>query len=215
MAHHFFDMDHTLIDNDCDVSWKEFLIETGRVDATQQREVERFYAAYERNELDERSFLAFQLAEFVGKSAPQMRQLALEHFETKVRPTIFPSARHLLTELVTRGDDVHLLTATNRVIAAPVAEHLGILDVVATELEQVGEHYTGRIVDTYCCGAGKLERLTRRCSELRVGLEHIWYYGDSSSDVVVLAAVGHPVATNPMPAVRRVAVERGWRVLDF
>ena len=24
---HFFDMDHTLINNDCDVSWKEFLTE--------------------------------------------------------------------------------------------------------------------------------------------------------------------------------------------
>ncbi|MCU0661276.1 MAG: HAD-IB family hydrolase [Myxococcota bacterium] len=215
MAHHFFDMDHTLIDNDCDVSWKAFLIETGRADAAQRAEVERFYGAYERNELDERSFLAFQLAEFVGQGQATMRQLAEEHFEAKVRPTIFPQAWTLLADIVARGDQIHLLTATNRIVASPVAEYLTIPDVIATELEVDNNLYTGRIVDLYCCGPGKLERLERRCSQLEVELRDIFYYGDSVSDVIVLEAVGHPVATNPMPAVRELAARRHWPVLDF
>jgi HAD superfamily hydrolase (TIGR01490 family) len=215
VAHHFFDMDHTLIDNDCDVSWKEFLIETGRAQESQRAEIERFYADYERNELDEQAFIAFQLAEFAGQDPKAMRRLAEQHFEVKVRSTIYPKARNWLSEIIARGNAVHLLTATNKVVAGPVAEHLGIQDVIATELEMEFGRYTGRLSDTYCCGAGKLERLERRCAQLGIELEDIYYYGDSTSDLVVLAAVGHPVPTNPMPALRQEATQRGWNILDF
>jgi phosphoserine phosphatase len=46
-------------------------------------------------------------------------------------------------------------------------------------------------------------------------LEDVHYYGDSLPDVHVLERVGHPVAVNPMPGLRTLARERGWRVWDF
>ena len=39
-AIHFWDMDHTLIDNDCDVSWKEFLIAEGLAPAADRELVD-------------------------------------------------------------------------------------------------------------------------------------------------------------------------------
>jgi phosphoserine phosphatase len=40
-------------------------------------------------------------------------------------------------------------------------------------------------------------------------------YSDSHTDLPFLEAVGHPVAVNPDRALRRVAVERSWPVLEF
>jgi phosphoserine phosphatase len=40
-------------------------------------------------------------------------------------------------------------------------------------------------------------------------------YSDSHTDLPFLEAVGHPVAVNPDRALRRVAMERGWPVLEF
>ena len=40
-------------------------------------------------------------------------------------------------------------------------------------------------------------------------------YSDSHTDLPFLEVVGHPVAVNPDRALRRVAAERGWPVLEF
>ena len=40
-------------------------------------------------------------------------------------------------------------------------------------------------------------------------------YSDSHTDVPFLEVVGNPVAVNPDRALRRVAQERGWPVLEF
>ena len=40
-------------------------------------------------------------------------------------------------------------------------------------------------------------------------------YSDDTSDLPMLEAVGEPVATNPKPALRRIAAERNWQILDL
>ena len=40
-------------------------------------------------------------------------------------------------------------------------------------------------------------------------------YSDSHTDLPFLEAVGHPVVVNPDRALRRIAAERGWPVLEF
>ena len=55
-AIHFWDMDHTLIDNDCDVSWKEFLIAGGLAPASDRELIDLYYEQYTCNELDEAAF---------------------------------------------------------------------------------------------------------------------------------------------------------------
>jgi phosphoserine phosphatase len=44
---------------------------------------------------------------------------------------------------------------------------------------------------------------------------HSTFYSDSMNDLSLLEAVNTPVATNPSDALRQVAGERGWQVLDL
>jgi phosphoserine phosphatase len=41
------------------------------------------------------------------------------------------------------------------------------------------------------------------------------FYSDSINDLPLLERVDHPVATNAEQALRAVAVQRGWRILDL
>ena len=41
------------------------------------------------------------------------------------------------------------------------------------------------------------------------------YWGDAAADIPVLAAVGFPVAANPVAALAKAAQEQGWPVVRF
>ena len=43
----------------------------------------------------------------------------------------------------------------------------------------------------------------------------ITFYSDSRNDLPLLEKAQHPVATNPDDALRAIASERGWPVLDL
>ena len=45
--------------------------------------------------------------------------------------------------------------------------------------------------------------------------ERITFYSDSTNDLPLLELVSHPVATNPAPALAKIAAERGWTVLKL
>ena len=70
--------------------------------------------------------------------------------------------------------------------------------------------YTGRAVRPL-----HAENKARCIQELGYDLGESTAYSDSHTDLPFLEAVGHPVAVNPDRALRRIAGERGWPVLEF
>ncbi len=215
MDYHFWDMDHTVIDNDCDVSWKEFLISTGRAGPEQQEIVDKFFQQYLDGTLDDKAFMEFQLQEMRGKSLDELRVLTQEHFDTVVKPKIYPRAEAMIREQIAAGHLVCLLTATNREIALPLADYFGFRDIIATELEMLDGVFTGRTTGIYCCAEGKLTKLKAYCATNGIDLADAHYYGDSTSDLPVLHAVGHPHAANPREKVRTLACQNDWDIIDF
>ena len=62
---------------------------------------------------------------------------------------------------------------------------------------------------------GKLPFAQREATATGISLRDAVFYTDSYSDLTVLEAVGEAVAVNPDPRLRRLAVKRGWRVVDW
>jgi HAD superfamily hydrolase (TIGR01490 family) len=212
---HFWDMDHTIIDNDCDVSWKEFMIIKGFATENAREQADFFYQQYLDKCLDIPAFLRFQLEEIKGKTSLELKKLCLEHFETIVKEKIYQEAQDLLNEQKEAGDLVCLVTATNRYIAEPVAAAFGIEHVLATELEMSEGLFTGSHKDEYCCGAGKLVHMQRFLDEHGKNLAQASYFGDSINDVPVLERVAFPYASNPSDGLRAHAEKHAWNILDF
>lgn len=211
----FFDMDHTLMDNDCDVSWKEFLIGEGLAEPTERDEAASFYRQYRAGRLDVDAFLAFQLRQMRGRAPDEIGELAQRHFERVVRPRVYPDAEREVARVRASGATTALLTATCEAIAAPVAEAFGFDARLATRLEVADGRYTGRIVPPYCFGEGKIVFAEGLCREYGAALADATYYGDSQSDAPLLERVGKPVAVNPTPELSRLCEARGWPVVRW
>ena len=212
---HFWDMDHTIINNDCDVSWKEFMISKSLCGPEARDKADYFYEQYKNQCLDINEFLRFQLNEFKGRSVEEMRELCKEHCRDLVEDKVYSQARAMIQEQIQQGETVCLLTATNRYIAEPVAELLGIKHILATELELKDGVFTGSHEGIYCCAEGKIDHLKSFLEEHGGTIEKSAYYGDSSNDIVILEEVGHPFAVNPAEKLRTAAEAQNWTILDF
>ncbi|MDD3885461.1 MAG: HAD family phosphatase [Victivallaceae bacterium] len=212
---YMFDMDHTLIDNDCDVSWKHFLARHGLAPASAPADGDRFFEQYKRGELDLDRFFEFQFKEFIGRTEEEMRKLAEQHFEEMVRPKMVPQAVECVQSALNRGAEVAIVSSTNSTLARPVAAAFGIATVAGTELEMIDGRYTGRLAGAYGLGEGKLISARSLAKKFNVTLDDAAYYGDSINDRYILTAVGHANAVDPDPELEKLALANRWHILRW
>jgi len=212
---YFFDMDHTLIDNDCDVSWKSFVVEQKLAPSDALERATFFYYQYVEGKLEITDFMDFQLQEFIGKTEAEMAELSQLHFETWVKKTIYADAVAEVKRVQALGVPTVLLSATNVVIARPVAKYFGFDACLATELELNDGHYTGKLAGEYALGAGKIAMAQNYCESLNLTIDDAAYYGDSVNDFPILEAIGFPIAANPCAELEAGAMEHGWPIIRF
>ncbi|MDD4317242.1 MAG: hypothetical protein PHV75_01855, partial [Victivallaceae bacterium] len=55
----------------------------------------------------------------------------------------------------------------------------------------------------------------RYCKVFRWTLADAAYYGDGYLDRFILDEAGFPVAVNPSPELRKIAVERDWPIINW
>ncbi|MDP9043691.1 MAG: HAD-IB family hydrolase [Pseudomonadota bacterium] len=215
-----FDLDETLIPLDSDHAWGDHMVALGWVDpAPFARRNDAFYAQYQAGRLDIHAYIDFATEPLRARSLAEI-DAARERFMTeRIRPWLLPAARQLVREHQARGDLIALVTATNDFVTAPIAAAFGIDDLLAVRLERgAAGTITGRIAGTPSYREGKVTRVhewlaARGKSWSDFGC--VTVYSDSLNDLPLLERATEPVATNPTPALREVAVARGWRILQL
>lgn len=211
-----FDLDNTLLAGDSDYLWGVFLGELGVVDPqVYARENERFYREYKEGRLDIMEFLHFALRPLKEHPLEQLLHWRAGFLREKIDPIILPAARRLVDSHRRRGDRLVIITATNAFVTAPIAEHLGVPHLIATEPELVDGRYTGGIKGIPCFRAGKVERLQVWLKEAGENLEGSTCYSDSHNDLPLLGLVDHPVAVDPDPQLGRHAAHHGWPIISL
>lgn len=213
---HFFDMDHTLINNDCDVSWKEFLTEEKIAPSNAMEIADKFFDDYNRGELDFNEFIEFQLSEFIGRTPEEMAEICRRHFSVKVKDKIYQDAFDYIQNLKKEGCKIYILTSTNTVIARSVADYFGVDGLLGTELKIDGNgKFDGKIDGIYAAQEGKVAKAEEFCRLNGCNFTELAYYGDSINDANILSAVGKAYAVNPSNSLRELAEKNGWEILKF
>ncbi|MGM0702490.1 MAG: HAD family hydrolase [Pseudomonadota bacterium] len=211
-----FDLDNTLLSIDSDHAWGEFLLEQGAVDPQAYREAnDRFLADYEAGTLDIHAFLEVALKPLAENSPEQLAAWHQQFMASKIEPHILSKGEELLARHRSRGDTLLIVTATNRFITGPIAERLGVDDLIATEPEAIDGRYTGRVSGTPSYRDGKVTRIREWLADKDITLDDAWFYSDSHNDQPLLELVEHPVAVDPDPTLREVAETRGWKVISL
>ncbi|MBR2345665.1 MAG: HAD-IB family hydrolase [Lentisphaeria bacterium] len=212
---HIFDMDHTLIEADCDVTWKQFLVSEGLAPASALAEADRFFDQYNRGCLDHDEFNAFQLREIAGLGLEEMADISRRHFEKMILPNIRPAAEAYVKSCQASGIPCVILSSTNAMLVAPVAHYLGITEFYGSPLEMYNGRFTGKIAGGLFAGEGKVGVMKQLCAKYALTPASVAAYGDSINDAKLLAAVGTACAVSPSDALHELAVSNNWRILDW
>ena len=214
-----FDLDHTLLPLDSDHSWGEFTTRIGWTNAEQfKRRNDEFFAHYQAGTLDVRDYVRFA-TEAVRERGPLEAARAHERFMQEViRPAMMPQALELVRERQRDSDAVIIVTATNEFITRPIARAFGVEELIAVDLARDTSGWiTGEIAGTPSFREGKVTRVEKWLAERGLGWHdaEISFYSDSTNDLPLLERSQHPVATNPAPALEKIALDRGWRILKL
>ncbi|MCB2070489.1 MAG: HAD-IB family hydrolase, partial [Ottowia sp.] len=152
-------------------------------------------------------------------AGPQAAAEAQARFMREViAPAIRPQARALIESHRAAGDQLAIVTATNEFVTRPIAEALGVPELIAVRLARdAGGWITGEIEGTPSFREGKVVRVGEWLAGRGLGWANadMAFYSDSPNDLPLLDKVQRPVATNPGPALRRIAVQRGWPILEL
>ncbi len=211
-----FDLDNTLLGGDSDYLWGEFLVENELVDPLfYKQENERFYEEYQSGTLNIYEFLEFSLAPLTQHSQEKLQQLHQEFMHQKIQSVWLPKADELLNKHRQENHFLLIITATNHFVTAPIAQKLGVDDIIATMPEKINNHYTGKVAGTPCFQDGKVVRLSQWLQNNDFSLENSYFYSDSINDLPLLKQVTHPIAVDPDEKLKQYALQQQWKILSL
>jgi len=215
-----FDLDHTLLPLDSDHEFGEFLIRQGLADGDAYRQTnDGFYQQYCEGTLVLADYIRFTTS--VWRQMDEAAQQALQQafMEEVIYPAMQPQALELVEQHRAQGDLISIVTATNEFVTRPIADALGVADLIAIELERDAQGLpTGEIKGTPSFREGKVARVEQWLAAHGATWADVTrsaFYSDSINDLPLLDKVTHPVATNPDDRLRAVAEQRGWPILQL
>ena len=213
-----FDLDGTLLAIDSDHAFGEFMVRLGWADGEAFRRANNeFYAQYQAERLDVAQYVRFATSAWRERSDVELAAAQRRFIDEVIRPSLHDNARALLRRHAQAGDRIAIVTATNEVVTRPIATLLGVDTLIATELQRdPSGRVSGEVLGVPSFREGKVARVQAWLASQGLRLqdfERSFFYSDSTNDLALLEHVSDPVATNPAPALQRIAQQRGWPIL--
>ncbi len=160
--------------------------------------------------------LARQAVTFAKGRPRNIVQLAAQSAAAALAELVQPLAAPLFDEHRAAGRPIVLATTTPYDLVKPLADLLGLDDVVATRYGVNADGtYDGTLDGPFVWSAGKLQAVADWARRNGVDLAESFAYSDSVYDTPLLAAVGNPFVVNPDPRMALMAAARRWPTLDL
>ena len=211
-----FDLDNTLIADDSDYLWGQFLVDQGIVDKNHYESVNaKFYDDYKQGTLDIVEFLRFSLKPLADHNPEQLYQWRAQFIEQAIKPLMLNAAQQLIDKHKDRGDTLLVITATNRFVTEPIVRLYGIENLLATAPEFIDGRYTGGFNGIPCFQEGKVKLLEAWLKDSSETMQDSWFYSDSHNDLPLLKLVDNPVAVDPDEKLTEFASAANWPIISL
>ena len=149
-----------------------------------------------------------------GWEVDKVKTVVAEVLEEVISPFMYAEALELLHDHREAGRFICIVSSSPEEIVEPLALMLHVDRWIATKSVIQDGKFTGEL-DFYAYGPHKAEAMRDLADELGIDLTASFAYSDSSTDLPMLEAVGHPVAVNPDRELKRSAAAREWQVRWF
>lgn len=211
-----FDLDNTLIAGDSDHAWGEFLVDKNLVDSQWYKaQNDKFYADYCAGQLNIIAYSEFVFSFLAQHDTAYLQQLHQQFMSEVIRPIMLPKAQALIAEHSAAGDELLIITATNRFITQAIGDAFGISQLLATEPEKVDGRYTGKVLGVPCYKEGKITRYQAWLAQQNKRFDKVTFYSDSHNDLPLLSIVDVPVVVDADAKLLAHAQEKGWQILSL
>ena len=210
----FFDVDHTLTRHSTGRRFMEQGLRMGHFSLRLLLHMPVFYVRYRMGMITQRD-LRKEVAAIRGRTQAELTLIADAAVAYSMQHDLFEDAVETVTRFQALGIPTVIATSSLDILVRPLAERLGMDGVIATELEFENGVATGRASGIPCVGDEKLRRVLEFIRLHNAVAADCGFYTDSVNDLPVLRALGKPVAVNPDPRLRRIALRNGWQVLRF
>ena len=150
-----------------------------------------------------------------GMSTDDIDDLSDRLFKETIAGMIYPEVRRLIRTHRRCGHTVVLLSAATNMQVRPVAETLGVDDLICNTTLTKDGYLTGEVQEPIIHGAQKATEAEAFAQRVGASLGEAFFYSDGFEDLPLLDLVGHPQPLNPDRKLRRAAAERGWSTPEF
>ncbi|HEX5223585.1 MAG TPA: HAD-IB family hydrolase, partial [Solirubrobacteraceae bacterium] len=213
----FFDLDKTLMAGSSGIFFARAAYESGMI--SRRRLARDAYENFRFRLLGSTDDRADDVRKRVGQMIAGVRVRDLERLSPRVLAGVLP---RLYPEMLDRayahqdeGMPVYILTAASQEMADLLARVLAFDGGIGSRSEIVDGRYTGRPDGPFNYREGKALAMREIAEREAISLEASYAYSDSESDLPMLRAVGHAVVVNPDTALRRIALQEGWEILEL
>ncbi|SEJ39952.1 HAD family phosphatase [Pseudomonas sp. NFR16] len=213
MALAIFDLDETLIHGDCASLWSEQMGRLGWVDPESFiKKDHELMEAYSKGELAMEDYMAFSLEPMIGRTPEEVDFLVGPWVEDYIEPIIFSDATKAIAEHRAAGDRILIISASGVHLVKPIAERIGVDEVLAIDLDIAHGVYSGKTTGVLTYREGKITRLMEWLDQEGENLEGASFYSDSRNDLPLLLKVDFPHVVNPDPTLLKYAQQAGWPI---
>lgn len=213
----FFDVDGTLISIKSMFSFLDYLAERLHISAASglqayRQTLQQMIAEDQPREAINRFYYSI----YAGLDVAWVQQLGRDWYAAiRQRDGLFLG--RMLDEIrwhQHQGASTVLVSGSFAALLTPLAEELGVDEVIAAPLEIRDGRYTGCLTGLPTIGQGKAEGVLAFTRQHRLHPKHCYAYGDDFSDIPMLESVGHPSMVNPDALVRDICQQRNWNIIE-
>lgn len=146
----------------------------------------------------------------VDKIIAKAQEFTIQKLLPKIRPTLAQKikAHH------DQGDVVILLTGTLQPIAQIFAKHLGFTEYHSNQCVSHNNRFTNLPPTQQPYRAEKLSITRQICAKYNVAVNTITTYANSIHDLHLLEAAKIPIVVTPDKKLRRIALKKGWKIME-
>jgi len=210
----FFDLDDTIVKGNSGMRTCMRYFLTGKTPFYNAFKVIYRYVFYWQGVRDPFRFF-YNIYDFMsGKDYNEAKEEFAREFDRNLRQRIFKGARERIKWHKEQGHIVAIVTNSPEIMIEKVKDILGVSHLIATSLEVKKGKITGR-TDRVSFGINKVAYIKEFARKHDIDLSKSYAYSDNTSDIYMLGAVGHPIATNPQIGMRRFAQKKKWKIIHF